>query len=88
MLTSHFAARLASSDKDRCAVAGKGVEIVKEIEAVSLAGRAPRQGPGLFALAIVLVYTNTRAQDFSKDAEKRKVGSWPCNSDLLPAGMD
>lgn len=32
--------------------AGRGVEIVEEIETVSVSGRAPKQSPGLFALAV------------------------------------
>lgn len=32
--------------------AGRGIEAVKEIEAVSVNGRAPKQSPGLFALAV------------------------------------
>ncbi len=32
--------------------AGKGLEVVREILTVSTEGRAPKQGPGVFALAL------------------------------------
>ena len=55
--------------------ADMGLEMVSEILTVSEAGRAPRQSPGIFALALILTHAKLHAntQPAAEDTDEQKL---------------